>query len=163
MLMPELDARILAGEPVEFSDKKRGSWPKIETKPDVMLKPGDRVGSLEVVACPGHTPGHIAFLDTRDRSLIAGDAFHSIRRPAGTQPSRRSRSPWCGWGPVTASQALESAVALRALDPSLLVRRSRQGRALARRPRWTRRSRAAGGSSDGAGRTEHGGRRRGGG
>ena len=46
--------------------------------PDVLLNPGDRVGSLEVIASPGHTPGHVAFLDTRDRSLIAGDAFSSI-------------------------------------------------------------------------------------
>src|SRR5438105_5810850 len=27
------------------------------------------IGSLEVIATPGHTPGHIALLDTRDRSL----------------------------------------------------------------------------------------------
>src|SRR5579875_395250 len=35
VLMPEPDAKILAGEPVEFSDKKRGSWQRIETRPDV--------------------------------------------------------------------------------------------------------------------------------
>src|SRR4030088_3181731 len=38
---------------------------------------GDRIGSLEVVASPGHSPGHVGFLDTRDRTLIAGDAFTS--------------------------------------------------------------------------------------
>ncbi len=120
VLMPELDARILAGEPVEFSDKKRGSWPKIETRPDVLLKPGDRVGSLEVVASPGHTPGHIAFLDIRDRSLVAGDAFHSI---GGVQVPSRPTFPFpLVWmGTCDRSQALESAVALRALEPSLLV------------------------------------------
>src|SRR5881392_3377835 len=74
VLMPELDARIHAGEQV-VDGKLPGSWPKLATKPDVRLAPGDRVGSLEVVASPGHTPGHVAFLDTRDRSLIAGDAF----------------------------------------------------------------------------------------
>jgi glyoxylase-like metal-dependent hydrolase (beta-lactamase superfamily II) len=120
VLMPELDAKILAGEPVEFSDKKRGSWPKIETRPDVLLQPGDRVGSLEVVASPGHTPGHIAFLDTRDRSLVAGDAFHSI---GGVQVPSRPTFPFpLVWmGTCDRDRALESAVALHALEPSLLV------------------------------------------
>ena len=57
VLMPELDARIHAGEKV-VEGKLPGSWPKLTTTPDVRLKPGDRVGSLEVVAAPGHTPGH---------------------------------------------------------------------------------------------------------
>jgi glyoxylase-like metal-dependent hydrolase (beta-lactamase superfamily II) len=55
VLMPELDARILAGEKV-VDGKLPGSWPKIETAPDVRLGAGDRVGSLEVVAAPGHSP-----------------------------------------------------------------------------------------------------------
>jgi glyoxylase-like metal-dependent hydrolase (beta-lactamase superfamily II) len=77
MLIPDLDARIHAGEQV-VDGKLPGSWPKIATKPNVALQDGDEVGSLRVVACPGHTPGHVAFLDTRDRSLIAGDVFTSI-------------------------------------------------------------------------------------
>src|SRR4051794_27086658 len=64
VLMPELDARIHAGERV-VEGKVSGSWPKVATAPDVRLHPGDRVGSLEVVAAPGHTPGHVAYLDTR--------------------------------------------------------------------------------------------------
>lgn len=120
VLMPELDARILAGEPVEFSDKKRGSWPKLNTTPDVMLNHGDRVGSLEVVASPGHTPGHVAFLDTRDGSLIAGDAFLSI---GGLQVPNRPTFPFpLVWmGTCDRQLALESAIALRALNPELLV------------------------------------------
>ena len=120
VLMPELDARILAGEPVQFSDKKRGSWTKVSTKPDVLLQAGDRVGSLEVVACPGHTPGHVAFLDSRDRSLIAGDAFLSI---GGLQVPNRPTFPFpLVWmGTCDRELALESATALRALDPELLV------------------------------------------
>ena len=39
---------------------------------------GDTVGSLRVFATPGHTPGHIALLDTRNDALIAGDAFSSL-------------------------------------------------------------------------------------
>ena len=120
VLMPELDAKILAGEPVEFSDKKRGSWQRIETRPDVLLAPGDRVGSLEVIASPGHTPGHVAFLDTRDRSLIAGDALVSL---GGLQVPNRPTWPFpLVWmGTCDRRQALESAVALHALEPSLLV------------------------------------------
>jgi glyoxylase-like metal-dependent hydrolase (beta-lactamase superfamily II) len=120
VLMTELDAKILAGEQVEFSDKKRGSWPKIKTKPDLLLSPGDRVGSLEVIASPGHTPGHVAFLDTRDGSLIAGDAFLSL---GGLQVPNRPTWPFpLVWmGTCDRGQALESAVALRALSPELLV------------------------------------------
>ena len=40
-----------------------------------LLQDGDRVGSLIVVSSPGHTPGHMTFFDTRDGTLIAGDAF----------------------------------------------------------------------------------------
>src|SRR6266487_2367314 len=38
----------------------------------------DHVGSLEVIATPGHTPGHAAFLDNRDRTIIEGDAFQTL-------------------------------------------------------------------------------------
>src|SRR5437763_10405744 len=74
VLMPELDARIHAGEKV-VDGKLPGSWPTLQTTPDVRLSAGDRVGRLEVVASPGHTPGHVAFLDMRDGTLIGGDVF----------------------------------------------------------------------------------------
>ena len=77
VLIPELEARIQTGEQV-VEGKLPGSWPKVTTRPDVVLQDGDWVGSLRVVACPGHSPGHVAFLDTRDRSVIAGDVFTSI-------------------------------------------------------------------------------------
>src|SRR5665811_95977 len=62
--MPKTGARIHAGENV-VDGKPKGSWPTLSTVPDVRLTPGDRVGSLEVIPSPGHTPGHVAFLDTR--------------------------------------------------------------------------------------------------
>ncbi|HEX2265155.1 MAG TPA: MBL fold metallo-hydrolase, partial [Solirubrobacterales bacterium] len=65
------DARLLAKDktldPAEPEDKLRGSYPGAKTKPDTLINPGDRVGSLEAVAAPGHTPGQLAFVDQRDR------------------------------------------------------------------------------------------------
>jgi glyoxylase-like metal-dependent hydrolase (beta-lactamase superfamily II) len=119
VLMPELDARIHAGEKVT-EGKLPGGWPTIKTTPDVRLQPGDRVGSLEVVAAPGHTPGHSAFVDTRDRTLIAGDTFTTI---GSVQVSNHFywRFPLAAMATWDKGKDLESARALRALDPALLV------------------------------------------
>jgi glyoxylase-like metal-dependent hydrolase (beta-lactamase superfamily II) len=117
--MPELDARIHAGETV-VDDKLPGSWPEVETQPDLRLEPGDRVGSLEVIEAPGHTPGHVAFLDTRDRTLIAGDVFTTL---GGVAVSSHFTLPF----PLAAmatwdkERNLESARVLRALEPQLLA------------------------------------------
>ena len=89
--MPVLDARIHAGEKV-VDEKLPGSWPDVETKPDLLLEPGDRVGSLEVIDAPGHTPGHVAFLDTRDRTLLGGRRVHDARRHRRVEPLHASVS-----------------------------------------------------------------------
>jgi glyoxylase-like metal-dependent hydrolase (beta-lactamase superfamily II) len=119
VLIPELDARILAGEKV-VDGKLPGGWPTVKTAPDVRLSPGDRIGSLEVVASPGHTPGHVAFLDTRDRALIAGDVFTSV---GGLAVSNHFKwqFPFATMATWDRAKDLESAKALRALDPSVLV------------------------------------------
>jgi glyoxylase-like metal-dependent hydrolase (beta-lactamase superfamily II) len=119
VLMPELDARIHAGEHV-VDGKLPGSWPKLETRPDVRLVAGDRVGSLEVIETPGHTPGHVAFLDTRDRTLIAGDVLTTL---GGVAVSSHFTLPF----PLAAmatwdkERNLESARTVRALEPQLLA------------------------------------------
>ncbi len=119
ILIPELDARIHAGEHV-VQGKLPGSWPEITTSPDVALQDGDRVGSLRVVACPGHSPGHVAFLDTRDQSLIAGDVFTSI---GGVQVTNHFylRFPLAQMATWDKEKDLESARALTRLAPTLLV------------------------------------------
>jgi glyoxylase-like metal-dependent hydrolase (beta-lactamase superfamily II) len=119
------DARLLAknkttdpGEPPEA--KMRGSYPGAKTRPTRTLTEGDRVGSLEVVAAPGHTPGHVAFLDTRDRTLIAGDAFSTIGGVATTAKVNPlfPLPTLATWHKPT---ALESARKLRALEPTRLA------------------------------------------
>ncbi|HXH96507.1 MAG TPA: MBL fold metallo-hydrolase [Gaiellaceae bacterium] len=119
VLMPELDARIHAGEKV-VEGKLPGSWPKLRTTPDVRLAAGDRVGSLEVVETPGHSPGHVSFLDTRDGSVIAGDVFTSYGGLA-VSSHFHLRFPFAAMATWDKAGDLESARTLRALDPSLLV------------------------------------------
>jgi glyoxylase-like metal-dependent hydrolase (beta-lactamase superfamily II) len=120
VMIPELDARILAGDKAFVQGKLTGSWPRLKTVPDVRLAAGDRVGSLEVVASPGHSPGHVAFLDTRDRALIAGDVFTSIGGVAVSNHFH-ARFPLAAMATWDKAEDLNSARALRALDPSMLV------------------------------------------
>ena len=119
VLMPELDARIHAGEKV-VEGKLPGSWPKLGTRPDVRLAAGDRVGSLETIATPGHTPGHVSFLDGRDRSLIGGDVFTSYGRLAVTDHFHL-RFPFAAMATWDKSTDAASARAVRELDPTILT------------------------------------------
>jgi glyoxylase-like metal-dependent hydrolase (beta-lactamase superfamily II) len=85
-----------------------------------LLNAGDRVGSLEVVPAPGHSPGQIALLDTRDRTLIAADAYSTVGGVATTAgPYWRFFLP----GLVTWNRdlALQTARELRALEPARLA------------------------------------------
>jgi glyoxylase-like metal-dependent hydrolase (beta-lactamase superfamily II) len=117
------DARLLAKdmslEPGEPEDKLRGGYPGAETKPDRTVAAGDRIGSLEVIASPGHTPGHIALLDARDRTLYCGDAYSTL---GGTSTSAKV-NPLCPIALFTWHRPteLESARALRALEPARLA------------------------------------------
>ncbi len=83
VLLPARDARFLAGDRSFDPGEEPGPMnplfvTKIATRPTRTLVAGDRVGSLEVVAAPGHTIGQIALLDTRDRTLICGDAYLAL-------------------------------------------------------------------------------------
>ena len=120
------DAKLLrkdkspeAGEPEDA--KMRGHYPGVKTRPTVELSPGDRIGSLEVVPAPGHTPGQIAFLDTRDHTLIAGDAYGNLRGQLVTSAKVTLGSPLPALATWHRPTALQTARELRALDPSSLA------------------------------------------
>jgi glyoxylase-like metal-dependent hydrolase (beta-lactamase superfamily II) len=92
----------------------------LRTVPDVRLGAGDRVGSLQVISSPGHTPGHVAFLDERDGTLIAGDVFTSL---GGLAVSSHYTFPFPLATMATWDRAQDraSAQALRDLDPATLL------------------------------------------
>ena len=124
VLISSRDARLLRKDrtmdPGEPDAKLRGGFPGTKTQPTRTLDPGDRVGSLEVIAAPGHTPGHIALLDTRDRTLLCGDAYSTL---GGVETSARAnpRFPLPAFATWHRPTALESARALRALEPAALA------------------------------------------
>ncbi|MBK8902617.1 MAG: MBL fold metallo-hydrolase [Anaerolineaceae bacterium] len=106
--------------PDEPQAKLRGGFMKRVTKATRLLQPGDLLGSLRVLAAPGHSPDQIAFLDERDGSLIVGDAFQTA---GGTAVAGVIR--WLFPFPAMATwhlpTALATAVALRQLNPTRLA------------------------------------------
>jgi glyoxylase-like metal-dependent hydrolase (beta-lactamase superfamily II) len=118
------DARLLAKDksldPDEPQVKLRGGLPGARTRPTRTVQAGDRIGSLEVIAAPGHTPGHVALLDTRDRTLLCADAFTTL---GGVETTARTSWPFpfaamATWHRPT---ALESARRLLELNPARLA------------------------------------------
>ena len=124
VLISTRDARLLAKDmtldPGEPEDKLRGSYPGAKTRPTRTVEAGERIGSLEVVASPGHTPGHVAFLDTRDRTLYCGDVYSTLGGVA-TTAKPNPRFPLPGLATWHRPTTLESAKALRALAPARLA------------------------------------------
>jgi glyoxylase-like metal-dependent hydrolase (beta-lactamase superfamily II) len=124
VLISARDARLMRKDmsldPGEPQRKLRGSYPGARTRPTRTLAPGDTVGSLEVVAAPGHTPGHVAFFDRRDGTLLCGDTYTTV---GGVATTDKVRLPFplasmATWDPEI---ELASARALRALDPAALA------------------------------------------
>jgi glyoxylase-like metal-dependent hydrolase (beta-lactamase superfamily II) len=124
VLISSRDARLLAKDltldPDEPQTKLRGGLPGATTKPTRTLEEGELVSSLEVIATPGHTPGHVSFLDTRSNTLICGDAFSTLGGVATT-----AKLNWKFPLPATATwhkpTELDSAKKLLALNPDHLA------------------------------------------
>lgn len=124
VLMTEMCSRVISGELII---DKRGNQiqperprPVIDTRPTGTLEPGDMVGSLRVIAAPGHKPDQIAFLDIRDNTLIVGDAFQT-RAGTAVAGTIRWLFPFPGLATVDKVTALQTARALRELEPSRLA------------------------------------------
>ncbi len=122
LLIGERERRLLAGdftlEPGE-SGKKLLGFPRIRSKPTQCLNDGDRIGPLEAISTPGHTPGHMTFRDTRDNSLIAGDAFVNQKglMAAGEFSVWFPLPAWFSWN---GAMSAESTARIGSLKPSLL-------------------------------------------
>src|SRR5947199_6057128 len=75
------DARFLSGDksldPSEPQVPLHGGYPICTTKPTLLLHEGDRIGSIEVIATPGHTPGPSTFPDTRGRTVTPAEAYET--------------------------------------------------------------------------------------
>jgi glyoxylase-like metal-dependent hydrolase (beta-lactamase superfamily II) len=124
VLISSRDARLLAKDrsldPGEPQAKVRGSYPGAKTRPTSTFAAGDRVGSLEVIAAPGHTPGHVAFFDPRDGTLLCGDAYSTLGGVA-TTAKMNPRFPLPTLATWHRPTELASARALRDLDPARLA------------------------------------------
>jgi glyoxylase-like metal-dependent hydrolase (beta-lactamase superfamily II) len=123
-IAPARDARFLRGDMSldadEPQDELRGAYVTVETVPRRELQPGDRVGSLEMIATPGHTPGHASYMDRRDGTLIAGDAFQTQGGIAVTG-MLRILFPFPASATWHKPSALASARKLRDLQPTRLA------------------------------------------
>ncbi|MDF2952600.1 MAG: hypothetical protein K0S18_2183 [Anaerocolumna sp.] len=99
----------------------RGGVPKTLIVPaDILLKDGDQIGSLLAMAAPGHTPGLMAFLDTRDNALIVGDALQ-VRGGVAVAGDIRILFPFPGLATWNKQLSIESARKLLSYKPSLLA------------------------------------------
>lgn len=119
------DARLLAGDtsllPGEPDSPIKGGVPKnVKTQPDRLLEEGDRVGSLKVINTPGHTPGSISLVDTRNHFLLAGDAFQT-RGGIAVSGTLKASFPFPAFATWNKRVALESGKKIRQLDPQLLA------------------------------------------
>lgn len=99
----------------------KGGIPKnIDLRPEQLLKEGDQIGSLVVIATPGHTPGSISFFDTRDHAIIAGDAMQT-RGGVAVSGQLRLSFPFPAMATWNKELALDSVKKIKALEPSLLA------------------------------------------
>lgn len=119
------DSRLLKG------DKSLDEWePQIPIKggvpkkmdiiPDLLLKEGDKIGSLQVIETPGHTPGSISLLDQNTGALIVGDAFQTKGKVAVAGQIVLT-FPFPAYGTWNKEASLESAKKIQRLSPSLLA------------------------------------------
>lgn len=99
---------------------KGGVPKKLKTRAGILLKEGDRIGSLTAVETPGHTPGSMSFFDNRTSALIAGDAFQT-RGGIAVAGDMNPWFPFPALGTWSKKTALASAKKLIGYQPKLLA------------------------------------------
>jgi len=120
------ESELLAGRVAAAPSEPRGRllrplYQRSRLTPNRLLDPGDSLGSLTVVDAPGHTPGHLAFQDSRDGTLICGDAYSTLgglfvtTEPVWRFPFLALAGTW------DRQTALRTARRLRDLAPSRLA------------------------------------------
>jgi glyoxylase-like metal-dependent hydrolase (beta-lactamase superfamily II) len=121
--LSQRESRLLAGDhsldKSEPQVKLRGDYARSSSIPGRLLSEGDRVGSLRIVATPGHTPGQIAFLDERDGTLFVGDAY-SVVGGIAVAGDLRPLFPFPAWATWSFDLAIASAQKLINLGPKRL-------------------------------------------
>ena len=124
VITSEREADLLAGH-TEPRDREpagpmRGGFRAAAIRPARLVADGDAIGSLRVLATPGHTPGHLALFDTRNGTLYAGDVFTTTRGVA-TSAVVPWRYPMAGLATWNRGLDLDSARRLCDLDPVRLA------------------------------------------
>ncbi|UJF31451.1 MBL fold metallo-hydrolase [Paenibacillus hexagrammi] len=119
------EARLMSGDytldPEELDTPILGIIPNnLKTRADVLLKDGDQIGSLIALSAPGHTPGSMAFFDTRNKNLIAGDTFQTEGGIA-VAGQLRPLFPFLSKNTWDKQASLASALKLREYSPLLLA------------------------------------------
>lgn len=124
LIISARDARLMAGDrsldPNEPQDKLQGGLSGQKSVPTRLINEGDMVGSLRAIATPGHTPGHLAYVDQRDGTLFSGDVFSTWGGTA-TSAVRNPRFPLVFMGTWHPPTVIESARKLAELEPSRLA------------------------------------------
>lgn len=119
------DNRIMNGDTSldehEHQTPIKGGVPKkLKTRANVLLKEGDLIGSLAAIETPGHTPGSMSFLDTRTKTVIAGDAFQT-RGGIAVAGDIKPWFPFPAFGTWSKETSISSAKKLVSYQPKLLA------------------------------------------
>jgi glyoxylase-like metal-dependent hydrolase (beta-lactamase superfamily II) len=121
--LSQRESRLFAGDQTldatEPQVKLHGDYFRSSMTPGRLLNEGEGVGSLRIIATPGHTPGQIAFLDERDGTLFAGDAY-SIAGGIAVAGDLRPLFPFPAWATWSFELAIASAEKLIDLRPTRL-------------------------------------------
>lgn len=120
------DLSLRPGEPQQ---KPKGSFSGASTRPTHTLTDGELYGSLRCIATPGHTPGHMSFLDERNGTLFAGDALtsvgglHTVCAAPWYFPLPKSATWDCAWADASARKLLDYKPGMIATGHGRLVER----------------------------------------